>query len=98
MPLRLAITDSLNPQSHLSDLAHTLGNCTHPLQPVAAGEVILRVPLRLAITDSLESEPQIAAALPGGGRLWQDRLASKLLRLVAEGEASAWHPYIQVRR
>jgi hypothetical protein len=54
------------------------------------------VPLRLAITDAVD-DPQLLAALPGGGRLWQDRLAGKLLAIAAQGADSPWHPYIQVR-
>ncbi|KAI8470957.1 MAG: hypothetical protein J3K34DRAFT_508523 [Monoraphidium minutum] len=74
------------------------------IEPVAAGEAVLRVPLRLAVTDAVD-DPALLAAMPGGGRLWQDRLVSKLpaldrlvsklLALVEEGPSSPWHPYIQ---
>jgi hypothetical protein len=57
---------------------------------------VLRVPLRLALTDTPdEADAAALDALPGGGRLWQDRLASKLLRLAAQGDAGPWAPYLQ---
>jgi hypothetical protein len=68
-----------------------------PAQPIAAGEPVLRVPLRLAVTDAAAGPAEGAAfeALPGGG--WQDRIVSKLLRIVEAGEASPWSAYVQAR-
>lgn len=61
--------------------------------PIKKSELIARLPLRLAITDYPEDEE--SNELVYAGAPWSVRLACKILRLKAQGQASPFYPYIQ---
>ena len=56
--------------------------------------MLARVPLRLAMTDHADDEE--SNALLGAGSHWATRLAAKLLRHRAKGDATVWARVIQV--
>ncbi len=60
---------------------------------MACGTVLLRVPLALALTDHAGDADSNARLYEGAP--WSVRLAAKLLRERARGNASPWQPYVR---
>lgn len=68
------------------------------VQPISKGEQIARVPLHLAITDEdeLSGKNEDGERSTPSSSTWSIRLATKLVRMLQQGDDCAWKPYLDV--